>query len=986
MTSILRVSIRLAPIVVLIAAGQAAPPRRALSEYHKQVWQVEDGLPQGNVRAICQRPGGALLVATGAGLVSFDGLRFSSMKVDDRDEFSNEPVNAVLAARNGDLWIGTDDRGVIHRSGAASVNVSESAGLTQERVRSLFEDEHGVVWAATHTGIQRIVQGKVELLGELGVVPGDVTTNFAPDGHGGILIVTAKGLFQWTAAGVRLVALRHANGGAVTAVYRDRTGQIWAGTQQGALQLVHRGGSFIDLPVPGVHGPVHAILSDREGDVWFGTRGRGLCRLSSEGLSHWTHAEGLNDDIIRSLFEDSEGNLWVGMLGGGLSRWRQTALVPLGQAEGMPNGLASAVEEDQSGNLWLGTWGEGLFRLHLGDVEPVALPGAPRQAQIRALTRDSRGGLWIGTWYNGLFHYDGRNINRYLLGTESYSNAVSALLVDRTGALWVGTYMGLLKYAHGAPAAGKAEVLVPGRMITTLKESPNGDILAGTSQGLYILHQGFVTLLTRKDGLSHDTVISLSVDGLGGIWVGTKAGGIDRVLGGKAVRVPTSSGLPPLPVYSVLDDGHGSLWLGTTRGVYLVPRAQLHAVSTGRGTAVESTLLGRDEGMLSSECVGNSQPPGTVTRNGVVWLATARGFVHSREPFVGRRLEPPTPRISRVEIDRSPVEAAASYAIPPGKLNVEFHFDAIRLTAPEQLQFRYKLEGYDADWAVTRARHATYRRLTPGHYRFLVGARDPGGEWGAHTVVVDVEQQSFLYQRWWFQALALTALAAAIALLFRWKIAGARARVALVLEERNRIAREWHDTLMADFAAISWQLEATQNRLAGAPPEATAALGLTQNMVKHCQAEARRIIWDLRGSDEPVGLLSEELSKTLCTMGPRVERDTRIEVEGPETPLPPLFIHHLVCIGQEAVNNALRHGAPRQVNIQVTFHQHHVTLTIRDDGTGFEPPHSPHATPGHFGLAVMHERARKIGADLRIRSAPGAGTTILVDVHAPVAG
>jgi signal transduction histidine kinase len=217
---------------------------------------------------------------------------------------------------------------------------------------------------------------------------------------------------------------------------------------------------------------------------------------------------------------------------------------------------------------------------------------------------------------------------------------------------------------------------------------------------------------------------------------------------------------------------------------------------------------------------------------------------------------------------------------------------------------------------------------------------------------------------------------------FQQRLAQAKARVAWILEERNRIAREWHDTLMADFAAISWQLEATKNRLASAPKEAESSLELTRTMVKHCQTEARRIIWDLRGGGEPVGLLSEELNKTLSLMGPRAELETRLLIEGEERKLPPVCVHHLVCIGQEAVTNALRHASPQAVKIQVIYKEDRISMTVRDDGSGFRPPDSPQATPGHFGLAVMHERAKKLGGDLRIYSSPGAGTEVWVDVPA----
>ena len=125
-----------------------------------------------------------------------------------------------------------------------------------------------------------------------------------------------------------------------------------------------------------------------------------------------------------------------------------------------------------------------------------------------------------------------------------------------------------------------------------------------------------------------------------------------------------------------------------------------------------------------------------------------------------------------------------------------------------------------------------------------------------------------MYQQWWFYAI----LAALTGASDPWpfsdgKSPGPENRVALIIEERNRIAREWHDTLMANFAAISWQLEATRNRLETAPHEVGPALELSRNMVKHCMAQARRVIWDLRHHDEPVGLLSEELAKALASMG-----------------------------------------------------------------------------------------------------------------------
>ena len=360
---------------------------RALSEYQKQDWGVEDGLPQGNVRTIVQGPSGVLLIGTGGGMATFDGLRFTPVKVDERDVVANEPVNAVLYSRTGDLWIGTDGRGVIHKKGAQSISVSEGAGLTQERVRSMVEDRDGVIWVGTQNGVERIVGDRVECLTALGLVPGDVTSPFAADGAGGMFIVTVKGLFHWAAGVARPVTLRHTELGSVTAAYADARGRVWIGMQRGALEMVNGAAGWNDVTVAGSHGPVAAMLVDRENNLWLGTRGHGICRLSGAGvLTHWTTADGLADDFIRRLFEDNEGNLWIGMLGGGLSRWRRAALIPYGQPEGLPQGFAATVLGDARGDLWLGTWGQGLFRIHRGQLEPR------RSAGNVAPVADSRDG------------------------------------------------------------------------------------------------------------------------------------------------------------------------------------------------------------------------------------------------------------------------------------------------------------------------------------------------------------------------------------------------------------------------------------------------------------------------------------------------------------------------------------------------------------------------------------------------------------------
>jgi signal transduction histidine kinase len=208
-------------------------------------------------------------------------------------------------------------------------------------------------------------------------------------------------------------------------------------------------------------------------------------------------------------------------------------------------------------------------------------------------------------------------------------------------------------------------------------------------------------------------------------------------------------------------------------------------------------------------------------------------------------------------------------------------------------------------------------------------------------------------------------------------------RLGIILEERNRIASECHDTLMAGFAAISWQLEATAKLFRDSGSETTPAAKsceLARSMVAHCQAEARRIIWDLRDTDEITNVLSQALSRTLSSNHLQGAIDTTLDVEGEEVRLAPGCVHHLVCIGQEAVSNAIRHAECSRIVVHLKYDSDSLSLSIRDDGHGFLQSDRSLSLRGHFGIPVMEERARKLGGSFRIQTSAGIGTEVTVRV------
>jgi signal transduction histidine kinase len=332
------------------------------------------------------------------------------------------------------------------------------------------------------------------------------------------------------------------------------------------------------------------------------------------------------------------------------------------------------------------------------------------------------------------------------------------------------------------------------------------------------------------------------------------------------------------------------------------------------------------------------------------------------------------------EFDPGTLRQGQDLSLDAGHPEVILFFDGV--PPSPNLEFRYRLDDYDPDWTITHDRIAHYRRLIPGKYRFEVQARLPGQPWGSQVAVLPLRQRPFFYQTWYFYLLLAGGLVALAAQLLSQRDQLLKGQMGIVLEERNRIASDCHDTLMAGFAAISWQLEATAKLFKDAGDGATPAAAsceLARSMVSHCQAEARRIIWDLRDSEELTNILSHALSRAITALRLRDTVPTTFEVHGSEIPIAPGAVHHLVCIGQEAVTNALRHADASCIQINLRYETDSLRLTIRDDGRGFQLS-DPSKRIGHFGIPVMEERARKLGGSLRLTSYADSGTEVAVEV------
>jgi signal transduction histidine kinase len=291
------------------------------------------------------------------------------------------------------------------------------------------------------------------------------------------------------------------------------------------------------------------------------------------------------------------------------------------------------------------------------------------------------------------------------------------------------------------------------------------------------------------------------------------------------------------------------------------------------------------------------------------------------------------------------------------------------------------LEGFDKDWIDSGARRiAYYTNLRPGNYRFRVIASNNDGVWNETGAVLGLYLKPFFYQTYWFFAVCLLALAGLGTLLYRLRVRGMKKRFAAVLAERTRIAREIHDNLAQEMSGISVQLEVVARTMPAGAEAATTHLDNARRQVRHGIAEARRYVWDLRSPVLENNDLRSALSETARRLTSETTIQARVEVNGTFRPLPPLVEDNLLRIGQEAMNNAVKHAGAQQISVNLIFDARRVQLSVRDDGRGFDNQRAANGKAGHFGLIGMRERAEQLGGTLSVHSTAGSGTEVVADV------
>ena len=983
--------------LVLLAAGGTAFGLSPETEYSRRIWRSGDGLPQNKIQAISQTADGYLWIGTSGGLVRFDGVRFVVFDRSTTPAMGDDSILSLCPARDGSLWIGTEGGVLVRMKAGAFQAFGTAQGLTNLFVRAIAEGRGGELWVGTDRGIFRLLGGKVQRLD-------------GPNGIGkNVPILAAQAIFQdadgspWI--GGSNAGLYRLNGdqlvsqaawqalGSVSSIIADPAGGLLLASEAGLWHLRDGNLEPVRMATPAIP---RVLCRDHDGNLWIGTAGSGLVRVGhGDGAAATvfragTGGEDLPDNGVMAVFEDREQNIWIGTQDG-LLRMTRSAVRTLSSSDGLADDNVATVYEDPGGRLWIGTVNGPLYTFEGEHPRPYVLPANAAAFRPRGIYVDREGVQWFSSVGRGLMRVAGGKARVFTMRDGLRSNNIRQVLEDRRGVVWIATGSGLSRWQpEGGEKPIRTYYLEDGLAyggVRVLAEDRNGDLLVGTDGGLNRVHEGVFVKDPVLATLGNERIWAIRVDSSGSLWLGTRGNGLVRIRDGKITRYTTRDGLLSNSIYQILEDGAGTgrqrFWMSSPGGVFAADRRELDSVAEGRPGPIAVVPYGTDSGMRTSQMNGGMQSAGCRTRAGEFWFPSVKGAVRIDPVQFRVPLASPV-LIESVVADDRPVPIAGQVVIPPGRGKLEIDYTSPDLLSPDHVTFRYRLEGFDDTWTPSpKGRAAYYTNLKPGKYTFHVIARDGARPELTTEARLPIVWQPHYYESVWFYALLAILTGLLVWAVFYFYAQQTRARYALVLAERTRLAREMHDTVIQGCVGVSTLLEAARSMPASAQAKSAELVERAAAQVRLTVNEAREAVWDLRhsGIGQTDGNMEQpaDVVKTLESYARQVEASEGIPVRadfgGVPAPLGSTADRNLLLVAREAIRNAVAHGHPAEIHVSLRFDPAEVRLEVEDDGRGFNVEAA--RDNGHYGIIGMRERVEQSGGVFEMTSHPGRGTRVV---------
>jgi signal transduction histidine kinase/ligand-binding sensor domain-containing protein len=936
-----------------------------LSELRHTAFRAKDGAPNG-VKALAQTPDGFLWVGTETGLYRFDGVRFDSTL---GERLPNASIWSLYADRGGDLWIGYLFGGVsrFHRG---ELTYFPPGSIPAGSVHQFLQTSDGALWITTTGGLARF------------------------DGQRWLKIDSSSGYNEEQAISLAVSASRLEVLTPTAAFARDETsGQFLPIARSQAL--ARRFATPIDSTWSTAGGtrdleyePEQSMV-DSSGAWWHAAPGA-LARVRWSPAPNpqpteelFTIEDGLSGEV-ESVLEDREGNVWAGTMGG-LDRFSVALLHRLNIPD---NSLLPLLIGEQEGELLVGSFTGSSMRVgHSIRTDPTAGFG------VTAATT-SRAGAWWTAGMDGIVRHSNGEILKVAPPPAAAAtvNAMTtslyqAIAVGPDGDLWVSiATRGLFRLEHGEWQVQGSQTGMPEGPATRLLVDDGGRLWITYPDNRLVVREGTrVVSYGEADGLHVGNVLGVAVHGRH-VWVAGDQG-FATLMGEHFVAVRGRGGERFAFGTAIIETDAGELWINGARGIYRLSKDSVNIALSAEPHAVPFELFDWRDGLDSAAVVIRPFPSALEGADGRLWFSRQNGiwWIDPRQKIQqGASTLVSIEAVTGADVTYVPRAQRVDAELPR---NLRIDYTAPVLRDPERVNFRYRLTGVDSAWQEAGMRRQTYyTNLSPGEHRFELLAENGAGNW-SDAAVLTFRVAAAFYQTVWFRSIValLATLLLVLAVILRTEQIKARIRqhIAARTYERERIARDLHDTLLQGVQSLVLRANIWANDRA-LPGELRAEIREVSEQAREIVVEARDRIVVLRSGDSKDADLIATLQRIADDRPANESPSVEIVTRGIPHPITNDAYQQLVDIAREAVRNAIQHAKCRRVRVTVEYHPNSIVLAVADDGCGITPTLlRADRSVGHYGILGMQERAQQLGASFTL--GPNGTTGAKVSVHVPAA-
>jgi signal transduction histidine kinase/ligand-binding sensor domain-containing protein len=983
-------------VAFLCAPAFSLDRDRSVAQFYYTFWSEKEGAPS-QIGSLAQTEDGYLWIGSTRGLFRFDGVKFEEYKAQPAVELPSHSIYSLMATPDGGLWIAFEPNGLGFLKDGSLTVFTRPEQLPDSPIHCFARDHEGRIWAGTETGLVLRQGGRWIPIGRDWNLTPEIIRYLLVDGEGTLWVATVK-VVAFLRQGSKAFELGGPVGTGVTTLAQSKDGRVWF-ADNGSGEVSTLGGHNAEGPAV-VEDGLQELLFDRDGALWITRLDSGIVRIRNperlgnrkygphdSALESFEVKDGFTGGFAHKLLEDREGNIWVGC-SDGLVRFRHNQVVPVSLPQRYQRLTLMAGDH---GDLWVGTAREeeSLLNIRGESVLPEKAAG-----QVSSVLRDPNGDLWWGT-RTGIWLQHGTEFKYFPLPRDAVPDFMYDMMPDTTdGGLWV--KLGDVGFVHfargvwnlsawpkGVPSAGTFHY---GPSASYL--DPSGRFWLGYTSGqLDVLDGEHGTVYSRKDGLDLGRI--KVIRGLGQhIWLGGELG-LMFFSNQRFHRVTVAGGEPFGAVSGIIETPDGGLWLNEMRGIVRISPEEIRQFLADPGHRVNYRRFDYLDGLPGSPQMMVTNSTAVQASDGRLWFATEHGLARIDPAHLVRNVVPPPVSILSIgnEKGRQPISSAVEFGA--GTHTIEIDYTALSLSIPERVEFRYKLKAVDTDWQnVGTRRQANYSNLEPGSYRFQVIACNNDGVWNDTGATLDFSIAPAYYQTLWFKILLALAAGAALWSLYLLRLRQATAQVRALLgermNERERIARDLHDTLLQGFQGLMLRFQAVMEQIPDNEP-ARSNMERVLERADEVLLEGREQVSKLRAEAK----YGEDLSQAIATFGEELALHNAAQfsmaIVGTPQPLDPIVLDEAYRIGREALVNAFGHSNALRIEGEITYDSASVRLSIRDDGDGIDPAILKSGLAGHWGLSGMRERAQNIGGQLNVWSNHGAGTEVELIVPSEIA-